>query len=1164
MPPYEPIFVPSARSSSMKETPLIDRIEEMRLLEESAEAAVRGEGCAVFLCGEAGIGKTRLTRELRTYAKSRGMQILYGRCPSLFTIDSIPPYVLWKEVIRDYLQVCTPEQLQTVVGSYPSEICKIVPDLKQKLKVYSESPPLSPENERERLFEAISQFVENISKTAPLVVFLDDLQWCDPSSIMLLHYLARGIYRDSLLLLGTYRETEVEEKHPLFPILTDLKRAQILQSVRLNRFSMDETTEMIRQILRQDDVPREFCELVYEKTRGNPYFVEEVILSLKETEIIYPYGVEYRFKEVSEIEFPETVKSTLQSRLGRLDSETQRVLTMASLIGNDFTFEALRNITNLEESKLLKIIERMTEKKLLKCRVTYGEDKCSFADVLIKDVLNENIGPLRRKKLHGVVGCALEKAYARDVDEHLGELAAHFLESGDREKALDYFLRAGEKAEKVYANKEAASYYQSALMLLGEEESSGQERARVLEILGDIQELIGEYDACLKNLNEALQLQQQSKETAARLYRKIAGVWVKKGDTAKSSEYFCKTLEILEAQPESTELASLYRDMADMFWRSMEPARAVAFAEKSLQLAKKLTAQGVYARACMILGAIAGMNDRKKAIEYYEEALKAALKNDDLKTAMFAYSFLGSPAMGEVDREKCLEYAQKGYELAKKVGAISAQAFIGETLAVIYFDMGEVDRALLLAEESVALNRKSGNLHFLSLSLIELGRENTVLGEWDKSEQLLNEGLSLAQKMNDMVATAYASMNIGLLLLKKGEYSKAKDFTGKSYQLFEKAGARAWQASLLVQRVRASVELGELEEAETQINSLLQMAQELKAPGLIGQAGRLKAMLLHAKEKYDESIATFEMALQKAESQGLRHWNIDVFARNILFQYALVYLKRNQEGDKQKAHNLLNQALELFRKISAKKEIERTEAIMLNIEKGIPVTLEPKSAGPLATGYAPLDRLLYGGIHPSLAVALTSPSCEERDSLIRSFLETGAKKGEPTFYVATDPYLAGFLAQEPPTNFYLFLCNAQTEPTGKNTGNTFTLKGVENLTSINIALTQAIRTLNPTLRSPRRICIGLLSDLLLQHGPVQTRKWLTELLAQLRLAGFTTLAVINSQMHPSEQLHAVLSLFDGEVNIREAETDKGVARFLRVKKMSGQKYLKDETRLTEE
>jgi hypothetical protein len=207
---------------------------------------------------------------------------------------------------------------------------------------------------------------------------------------------------------------------------------------------------------------------------------------------------------------------------------------------------------------------------------------------------------------------------------------------------------------------------------------------------------------------------------------------------------------------------------------------------------------------------------------------------------------------------------------------------------------------------------------------------------------------------------------------------------------------------------------------------------------------------------------------------------------------------------------------------------------------------------------------MYGGIHPSLAVALTSPSCEERDSLIRSFLETGAKKGEPTFYVATDPYLAGFLAQEPPTNFYLFLCNAQTEPTGKNTGNTFTLKGVENLTSINIALTQAIRTLNPTLRSSRRICIGLLSDLLLQHGPVQTRKWLTELLAQLRLAGFTTLAVINSQMHPSEQLHAVLSLFDGEVNIREAETDKGVARFLRVKKMSGQKYLKDETRLTEE
>ena len=1166
MPTHESSSVPSARSAASKETPLIDRVQEMGLLKESVEAAVRGEGCAVFLHGEAGIGKTRLTRELRVYARSRGMQILYGRCPSLFTADSVSPYVLWKEVIRDYLQVCTPEQLRSMVGDYPSEICKIVPEIRNKLGSFPESPGLSPESERERLFEAVSQFVENSSRVAPLVVFLDDLQWCDPSSLMLLHYLARGIYRRSLLVLGTYRDAEVDEKHPLFPILTDLKRAQVLQSAKLKRFSLDEVMEMIKRILLQDDAPREFCELVFQKTQGNPFFVEEVVQSLKEEGVIYPYGVEYRFKNVSEIEFPATVKSILEARLGRLDDESRQVLTMASFIGNEFSLEALRSVTGLEEGKLAEIIERMVEKKLLKCMVVRGESKCSFSDVLVRDVLYESVGPMRCRKLHGTVAVALEETYADSVDEHLGELAEHFLESGNKEKALGYFLRAGEKAENVYANAEAASYYKSALDLLLEKEGQVQERSRVLELLGDIQDIVGEYDACLKNLNEALPLRQRSgeKEDVARLYRKIARVWVKKGDAAKSKEYFGKTLEILETLPESAELASLQANMADMFWRSMERTKAIELAEKALESAKKLNAPEVISVAYMILGTAVAMSDRKKAVEYYEEALRVSLENGDMKNAVAAYSFLGNRLMGETNKEKCLEYAQKGYELAKKVGAISAQAFIGANLAGTYSDMGEVDAGLLLAEESAALNRKTGNLHFLALSLIALGRIHAVFGDWDKSENLLSEGLALAQKMNNAVAIDWASSNIGFLLMQKGEYAKAREFARKAIASSEKAGARVWQMGLLTQIVRASIALGDLDEAEVQLDKLHQMAQQLREPGMIGQATRLKARLLHAQKKYDESIATFEMALQAAEGLGVRRWDVGFFARNLLFPYALVYLERNQEGDKQKARVLLSQALELFRKMRAKKNIERTEALLLSIERGTPVVLKQEPVNLVASGYSVLDKLLYGGIRPTSSVVLTSPSCDERDALIRKFLETGARKGEQTFYLATDPGLAGFLAEEFPSAFFLFVCNPQAEALVKAAPNVFTLKGVESLTNINIALTQAIRRLDAAPKSARRICVGLLSDLLLQHGPLQIRRWLTELLAQLRSAGFTTLAVIDPLMHQSEQLHAVLGVFDGEFSIREADTDKGLASFLRVKRMSGQKYLKDEVLLTEE
>jgi TolB-like protein/Tfp pilus assembly protein PilF len=221
-------------------------------------------------------------------------------------------------------------------------------------------------------------------------------------------------------------------------------------------------------------------------------------------------------------------------------------------------------------------------------------------------------------------------------------------------------------------------------------------------------------------------------------------------------------------------------------------------------------------------------------------------------------------------------------------------------------------------------------------------------------------------------------------------------------------------------------------------------------------------------------------------------------------------------------------------------------------------------AGPVSTGYADLDELLHGGLPPNLAVALTSPACNERDLLVKGFLEIGMKKGEVTFYVAVDPSFAKAFAEEFSSSFYLFVCNPQADAIAGEASNVVKLKGVENLTDISIALTSAVRRLTPSLKVPRRICIGLVSDVLLQHHAVQTRRWLTSLLAGLKSTGFTTLAVIDPQMHPSEELHAILGLFDGDISIYEKETGEGLRKYLRIKKMGNSKYLEDELPLSRE
>ena len=1159
--------VPSPRPIAAKEIPLIDRVEEMKLLKEAVDRTIQGEGGLVLLYGEAGIGKTRLARELRAYARLRGMQVLYGRCPALFRMDGVPPYVLWREVIRDYLENSSPEQLYRVIGFYPAEIAKLVPEIRQRLATIPQSFPISPELEQNRLFEAVSQFITNISREAPLLVVLDDLQWTDPSSLLLLHYLARGVQKTPLLLLGAYRSTDIDSKHPLSPVLTELNRERLPQSVSLKRMSLNDISEMIKQMLEQDDIPAELCKAVYEKTRGNPFFAEEVVKSLKEEEIIHREQNRWEFKETSEFEFPETVKNVVKARISRLDEDCQNVLTMASFVGNDFTLEALCGVTGIEESKLLEIMDKLLKTGLIKHRVVRGEDLCSFADIIVRDVEYEEAGTFRRKKLHSIVGSTLEKVYAKKIDEHFGELALHFLEGGDKDKALDYFLKAGEKAARIYANGEAASYFQTALKLLEEKEGELREKAYVLERLGDIKTLVGEHDACLKWWNEALLLwdQLKEKEKASRLHRKMANLlWEGMSDTEKAKEHHDKALAILEKEPQSVELARLYEDMAHMYYMTEDQAKALSWAEKALELAKKLNALDVVASSYASLGTIYNSTgDRRKAIECLEKALKIALDNGYMETALRMYNNLPMALPPEAN-ERRLEIYEKGLELARKIGDIHSITWIGFNLSYVYCaEMGDMSKAKLLAEETVALDRKVGNIYHLYFSLIGLGWAYQILGEPEKSEQCLKEASSVSDKLTERQAIFGGYAGLAQCYFDRGDYVKARELLEKAYEVCEKSGEKSVQASVSQLLAWTCLEIGEIERAANLIDKIYEFASEAKDEQLIAYADVLRGMQFRAQKKWEESLGHFEKGLQRFEFLNARRWNVYSFARMVLFEYARVYWERDEKGDRERAHNLLGQALDIFQKMGDKIDIERTEAKMIYIE-GRQVAPEPKPADYVATGYADLDKLLYGGVPPNYVVALTSPSCDERDLLVKSFLETGAENGKVTFYVAIDPTVAKTLAERFQSNFSLFVCSPQADAIVKDLPNVFKLKGVENLTDISIALTSAIRKLDKSLKGPRRICIGLISDVLLQHHAVQTRRWLNAIIPELKSMGFTILAVIDPQMHPSEELHAILGLFEGEISIYEKETEKGLRRFLKIKKMSNQRHMEDELLLKKE
>jgi len=232
-----------------------------------------------------------------------------------------------------------------------------------------------------------------------------------------------------------------------------------------------------------------------------------------------------------------------------------------------------------------------------------------------------------------------------------------------------------------------------------------------------------------------------------------------------------------------------------------------------------------------------------------------------------------------------------------------------------------------------------------------------------------------------------------------------------------------------------------------------------------------------------------------------------------------------------------------------------------------PVTIEIPEVvlpGRISTGYKDLDNMLFGGIPDNYAVILTSPSCDEKDLLVRRFLETGAKKGQITFYVTTETGGVRILLEEFESNFYLFICNPQADKIIESLPNVTKVKGVENLTDISIALGSAFRRLDASLTGPKRACVEVISDVLLQHHAVQTRRWLTALIPQLKSKGFTTLAVMNPHMHSPQEVHAILGLFEGEINIYEKESEKGLEKFLKIRKMYNQRYLESKMPLRKE
>jgi tetratricopeptide (TPR) repeat protein len=459
---------------------LVGRVDEMERLWTAWKHARSGDKRLVLLSGEPGVGKTRLAAELARRAHAEGAAVLFGRCDD----DLAVPYQPFVEALRTYVNACSPADLEVQVGSHAGDVARLVPELAERVTGLAEPLHADPETERYRLFEAVDAFLDGAAASVPVVLLLDDLHWAAKPTLLMLRHLVRAGNDASLLVLGTYRDTELDRRHPLAEMLADLRRDETVERMALRGLDEGEVTAFVEAAADQPLSPEvaELARAVYAETEGNPFFVGQVLRHLVESgAVVLEDGRWVRTATAERIGIPEGVREVISRRLATLDDQSNAVLAVAAVIGRDFDAELLSEATEVDAEGVLDALETAEQGRLVEA--TPGLARFTFVHALVRSTLYDEIPTTRRLRLHRRVAQALEPRAAGD-ENVLPSLARHYCEAaalGETEKAIRYATQAAEQAHANLAYEEAAELYERALAIL--EPRSNDERVHRGDLL---------------------------------------------------------------------------------------------------------------------------------------------------------------------------------------------------------------------------------------------------------------------------------------------------------------------------------------------------------------------------------------------------------------------------------------------------------------------------------------------------------------------------------------------------------------------------------------------------------------------------------------------------------------------------------------------------------
>ncbi len=793
--PSEPV-APGVRQTAA----LVDRVAELETLRSLWHSAVEGRGSVVFLEAEAGGGKTRLAREF--------IQSLAGISPPVLRLSGqcyestrTLPYHPWIELLETRLADLNDDALDRFSPFWMEQLTRLLPTLAGRRAKGTVSAPPTGGGELEHLFAAVVEFLFGEGEPASRIIFVDDLQWADESSLGLFHYLARRVAQRSTLLIGAFRPEELDDSPGLQTLLNDLRRDPLTE-LRLAPLDVDSVMALTAQLwpILPEGYRPHVCALLVKATCGNPLFVTEVLRELTGTADI-----------PADVPVPPTVRALIERRLGKLPDSGRQVLQAIAILDSPATPDQAQRISVRSEEETVAALEIGWRWGLLKTAAEPHPSGYDFSHDLVRDAVLQQASDARRRMLHRRAAAVLAEAAGSIPAEFRPELAGrilnHATEGGLDPLILTWAPPAAEYARSLHVYADALRAYEAASRALDRMESTlemdpSTANVRRLEMILARIEILGQL-----------------------------------GRFEEQSGLLTQAAELLPRNPEPKLEAAFLLLRADHLARMNTYRPAFDCAKKAHKKYSRL-GDTVHAAKSLVVCAdakqslgdnIASFRLLKDALARYRDA--GDWSGESICLSQIAGSFLD---MGEV--EKALEHLNRSLRLSEEHGDLFAQASASSWLGTAWIHYYNVEKIRFYAEATARLARMLENDFKASRAISYYMISEYIRENWSQSEALAQKAFDVAAGMKDGWQEGWNAHFLGRTRLMQGDLAGAERWLQHAYGVRKQHGEAQNLVSDLVWLGRLSSARGEPDRALAYASEAVQRMEKMRKQARVWEA----------------------------------------------------------------------------------------------------------------------------------------------------------------------------------------------------------------------------------------------------------------------------------------------------------------------------------------